>query len=74
MDAIREADDVHMVEELGDVLMLVLFHSLLGEETGDYTDLDVTTGLVQKLIYRHPHVFAGGTAKILRRCLPTGMY
>lgn len=63
MDAIREADDVHMVEELGDVLMLVLFHSLLGEETGDYTDLDVTTGLVQKLIYRHPHVFAGGTAK-----------
>ena len=62
-EAIDAGDTAHLKEELGDVLMLVLFHSLLGEETGDYTDLDVTTGLVQKLIYRHPHVFAGGTAK-----------
>jgi len=57
MDAIDEKDDEHIVEECGDVLMNVLFHPIIGEEQGRYDDRDVTTEIVKKLIYRHPHVF-----------------
>ena len=57
MDAIDEGSDEHIVEECGDLLMSVLFHPLIGEEQGRYDDRDVTTGIVQKLLYRHPHVF-----------------
>ena len=57
MDAIDEDDDEHMVEECGDLLMNVLFHPIIGEEQGRFDDRDVTTEIVKKLIYRHPHVF-----------------
>lgn len=60
--AVEEDDSAHMVEELGDILMLVLFHCVLGEETGDFTDMDVTDGIVKKMVYRHPHVFGQGHA------------
>ena len=62
MDAIDEDSDEHIVEECGDVLMNVLFHPIIGEEQGRYDDRDVTTEIVRKLIYRHPHVF--GTAHV----------
>lgn len=62
MDAVEEDDPVHMAEELGDILMLVLFHCVMGEETGDFTDMDVTDGIVKKMVYRHPHVFGQGRA------------
>lgn len=61
IDAILEENDAHIIEELGDVLMQVLFHAVMGEETGDYNEMDVTDGIVKKLVYRHPHVF--GTVK-----------
>ena len=61
LDAIDEKDDAHIVEELGDVLMQVVFHEQIGAEQGRFTDRDVATGLVTKLVYRHPHVF--GTVK-----------
>lgn len=57
IDAIESKDDVDLCEELGDVLMQVVFHALLAAEQGRFTDRDVTTEIVQKLIYRHPHVF-----------------
>ena len=57
MDAIDEGSDEHIIEECGDLLMNVLFHPLIGEEQGRYDDRDVTTEIVRKLIYRHPHVF-----------------
>ena len=57
MDAIDEDDDEHMIEECGDVLMNILFHPIIGEEQGRFDERDVTTGIVKKLIYRHPHVF-----------------
>lgn len=60
MDAIDGKDDAHIVEELGDVLMQVAFHETIGAEQARFTDRDVTTGLVGKLVYRHPHIF--GTA------------
>ena len=57
MDAIDEDNDEHIIEECGDVLMNILFHPIIGEEQGRYDDRDVTTEIVRKLIYRHPHVF-----------------
>ena len=57
MDAIDEGSDEHMVEECGDLLMHVLFHPIIAEEQGRFDERDVTTEIVSKLIYRHPHVF-----------------
>lgn len=58
LDAIDEKSDAHMTEELGDVLMQVVFHDEIAAEQGRFTDRDVTTELVKKLIFRHPHVFS----------------
>ena len=60
-DAIDERDDAHITEELGDVLMDVVFHSVIADEQGRFNEHDVADGVVKKLIYRHPHVF--GTEK-----------
>lgn len=56
-DSIDEQDDAHILEELGDVLMLVVFHATIADEQGRFTEADVADGIVKKLIYRHPHVF-----------------
>ncbi len=67
-DAIQEADATgeteHLTEELGDLLLQVVFHSTIGTERGDFTIDDVASGVTQKLILRHPHVF--GDAKFAR--------
>ena len=56
-DAIDKEDEEALIEELGDVLLQVIFHSSLGKEDG-YFDLgDVVQGICDKMIYRHPHVF-----------------
>ena len=56
-DAIDEQDDAHIMEELGDVLMLVVFHAVMADEQGRFNEADVCDGVIKKLIYRHPHVF-----------------
>ncbi len=60
-DAIQEADQTgdtaNLREELGDLLLQVVFHSTIGAERGDFTIDDVAAGVTQKLILRHPHVF-----------------
>ena len=56
-DAIRAQDDRLMREELGDVLLQVLFHSVLAEERGAFTFGDVATGLITKMKGRHPHLY-----------------
>lgn len=60
-DAIQEADatgETHnLQEELGDVLLQVVFHSTIAKEKGDFTIDDVVAGVTEKLILRHPHVF-----------------
>lgn len=48
-----------LCEELGDVLMQVVFHSQLAEEEGYFTLEDVVDGVSRKMIHRHPHVFGG---------------
>src|SRR4051812_16212457 len=56
-DAIRLKDDKLMREELGDVLLQVLFHSVLAEERGAFTFADVAGGLITKMKGRHPHLY-----------------
>ncbi|WP_287371085.1 MazG family protein [Oceanithermus sp.] len=58
VDAITEGDPAKMAEELGDVLLQVAFHSVIGEEEGTFGYADVERAIVDKLIERHPHVFA----------------
>jgi MazG family protein len=61
-DAIRLEDDNLMREELGDVLLQVLFHSVLAEERGVFSPSDVAEGLITKMKGRHPHLY-GEAAK-----------
>lgn len=60
-DAIHAAgetgDTTHLTEELGDVLLQVVFHSTIAAERGDFTIDDVAAGVAKKLVLRHPHVF-----------------
>ncbi len=60
-DAIHEADEsgdtANLREELGDLLLQVVFHSTIGAEKGDFTIDDVAAGVTKKLVLRHPHVF-----------------
>lgn len=56
-DAIDQADAHLLCEELGDVLLQVALHTRMEEETGAFTFEDVCTGICEKLVYRHPHIF-----------------
>ena len=57
IDAIEARDDIEMAEELGDLLLQVIFHCQLARERGAFDFEKVTRHLVEKLIRRHPHVF-----------------
>jgi ATP diphosphatase len=58
--AIEEGDYPHVAEELGDVLFQVIFYSQLGSEKGLFSFGGIVDTLVEKLVRRHPHVFANG--------------
>lgn len=62
VDAIRSGDLSHMCEELGDLLLQVVFHSELAEEAGHFNLDDVARGISDKLVRRHPHVFSTSEA------------
>jgi len=57
MDAVEAGDEVELVEELGDLLLQVVFHAQLGRERGAFDFEQVCRVLVEKLVRRHPHVF-----------------
>ncbi len=57
LEAIDAGDDDAMRDELGDVLLQVVFHAQMAADDGRWDIDDVAQGLVAKLIYRHPHVF-----------------
>jgi len=57
MDAIEAGDDHEMAEELGDLLLQVVFHCQLAKERGAFDFEEVSRRIVEKLIRRHPHVF-----------------
>ena len=57
VDAIDKGDMDNLKEELGDVLMQVVFHSSIEAQKGGFTLDDVIQGICEKMVYRHPHVF-----------------
>jgi tetrapyrrole methylase family protein/MazG family protein len=56
-EAIGAGDPEHFAEELGDVLLQVVFHAQLGRETGHFDMHDIVEGITAKLVRRHPHIF-----------------
>ncbi|MFD1362572.1 bifunctional methyltransferase/pyrophosphohydrolase YabN [Lentibacillus salinarum] len=63
IEAIDEQDDAGIVEELGDILLQVMLHSQVGEDDGYFTVDDVIRSITDKMIHRHPHVFADQSAE-----------
>ena len=57
VEAIDMESDEMLCEELGDILLQVMFHSRIAEEEGRFTVDDVYTGVCKKMIERHPHIF-----------------
>jgi MazG family protein len=56
-EALLKKDDSEISKELGDVLLHIIFYAKIGSETGQFDIQDVCEQLVQKLVYRHPHIF-----------------
>ncbi|MDX6765943.1 MAG: nucleoside triphosphate pyrophosphohydrolase [Candidatus Methylacidiphilales bacterium] len=72
LEAIDEGNDSLLEEELGDVLLHIVFHAQLAEEEGKFSLDDVARGINEKLIRRHPHVFGeggklGSAAEVLQK-------
>jgi MazG family protein len=63
LDALDGADDAKFAEELGDLLLQVLFHAQIAREEGRFTISDVISEIYEKMIRRHPHVFGDRRAK-----------
>ncbi|PNR96639.1 nucleoside triphosphate pyrophosphohydrolase [Petrotoga sp. 9PWA.NaAc.5.4] len=57
VEAIDEKDNIKIKEELGDILLQVIFHTIIAEENKEFTTEEVIDYLIKKLIRRHPHVF-----------------
>ncbi len=63
VDAIERNDMVDLAEELGDLLLQVVFHAQMASETGTFDFGDVVEHITRKMIRRHPHVFGDGNAR-----------
>jgi tetrapyrrole methylase family protein/MazG family protein len=62
LDAITRKDPEHLCEELGDLLLQILFHARIAQENGQFDISDVISKISEKMIRRHPHVFSDATA------------
>jgi ATP diphosphatase len=62
-DAIARRDLIDLKDELGDLLLQVVYHARLAEEQGAFSFGDVVDAITRKMIRRHPHVFADGAAR-----------
>lgn len=60
LEAVDEEDPDRLREELGDLLLQIVFHARLAQEAGSFDVHDVCRGIVEKMIRRHPHVFGSG--------------
>ncbi|WP_163195360.1 nucleoside triphosphate pyrophosphohydrolase [Clostridium thermarum] len=63
LEAIDEQDDIKIIEELGDVLLQIVFHAVIGKERGYFNINDVIEGICEKMILRHPHIFGDTSVK-----------
>lgn len=62
IDAIEQGDMQGLCEELGDILLQVVFHAKIASERGDFDIVDVADGVSRKMILRHPHIFGDVSA------------
>lgn len=62
IEAVEKGNDEDLCEELGDVLLHVIFHAQIASERGAFDIGDVIDGISEKIVGRHPHVFAEGEA------------
>lgn len=66
LEALDQEDMHKLCEELGDLLLQIVFHAQLAQERQEFTIADVVKEIVEKLVRRHPHVFAGAQANCAR--------
>lgn len=71
IDAIEKLDMYNLCEELGDLLLQVVFHTQVASEASEFELQDVLRGVTQKLIRRHPHVFGDETAETANDVIQT---
>ncbi|MBX4266416.1 nucleoside triphosphate pyrophosphohydrolase [Clostridium estertheticum] len=69
LEAIDEKDEDNIIEELGDVLLQVIFHAKIGKEEGYFNINDVICGITNKMINRHPHIFKSLESKTTKQVL-----
>ena len=63
LEALDEGDSRKLCDELGDLLMQIVFHAQMADEAGEFDIGDVIKGINTKLIHRHPHIFGSGKVK-----------
>jgi len=63
VDAIRSGDETHLREELGDMLLQVVFHSEIAQERGAFALEDIAQAIADKLVHRHPHVYGDSSVQ-----------
>jgi XTP/dITP diphosphohydrolase len=63
IDAVYSKDDNEFSKELGDLLLHIVMHAVMAEETGRFTITDVVRKISEKMIHRHPHVFGSETVQ-----------
>ena len=69
LEAIEEKDDDKIIEELGDVLLQVIFHAQIAKEEGYFNINDVIKSITNKMINRHPHIFKNPESKNSKQVL-----
>lgn len=69
ISAVKKGNCAHMKEELGDILLQVMFHSQIAAKEGRFSVEDVIDGLIKKLKNRHPHVFGDVKVKSTRQII-----
>ncbi|NCB50819.1 MAG: nucleoside triphosphate pyrophosphohydrolase [Clostridia bacterium] len=70
-EAIDENDPIHMREELGDLLLQIIFHSSIEQDAGNFDMNDIADAACKKLVFRHPHVFGNVSADTPDQVLDT---
>lgn len=69
IEAIDNGDHQHLMEELGDLLLQIVFHAQIASEAGEFTMSEVAEGIVTKLKRRHPHIFGEAQVSSAREVL-----
>ncbi len=63
LDALDSGEPDKLCEELGDLLLQIVLHAQIAADSGEFKMNDVTRGIAEKIIRRHPHIFGAGQAK-----------